>query len=104
MYDPVSNVFVLKFYWQYLALSLFANQFLSLFPLRKEIRMNIISCTHQFFCWVSLYAQVGLEETFGVCLFDEVILIYKSILWVLLLDWAYRSHSSVYNVVRAAFS
>lgn len=74
MYDPIGNIVVLKLDWQYLALSLFA----SLIPLRKEIRMNIISCTHQFFCWVGLYAQVGLEETFRVCLFDEVILFYKS--------------------------
>ena len=35
MYDPEGNIFVLKIYWQYLALSLFATQFLSV-PLKER--------------------------------------------------------------------
>ena len=66
MYDPIGNIFVLKLYWHYLVLSLFVSQFFSLFPLRKEIGLNIISGTHQFFCWVSLYTEAGLEETFSL--------------------------------------
>lgn len=64
MYDLTGNVFVLKL----LAISSSVPicQVSSLFPLRKEIGLNIIAGTHQFFCWVSLYTEAGLEETFSL--------------------------------------
>lgn len=80
MYDPVGNDFVLKLCSQYLAQSLSVSLFFFFFsvPPKERNRLNIISCTHQCFFWVSLYTQAGLKETFGVCLFDEVILIFTS--------------------------